>query len=269
MLKIGDFSKLGQVSLKTLRFYDEMGLLKPAHVDESSGYRYYAVSQLPRLNRILALKDLGFALEQIASLLQADLPAEQLRGMLRLKQAQIQQQMRAEQDLLARLEARLRHIEREGTASDYDVVIKSVKPIKVALVRDILPAYPEIVRLRNEVYAYLRSAGLKPAGPWGAIWHENEYKERDVDATGYVPVGGDAPAAERVALATLPAETMASVIHQGRYSDLVHAYAAIPARIESNGYRIVGYNREIYLEGSDAYDDPASVTEIQFPVAKV
>jgi effector-binding domain-containing protein len=269
MLKIGDFSKLSQVSLKTLRFYDEMGLLKPAQVDEVNGYRYYATSQLPRLNRILALKDLGFTLDQIASLLQADLPAEQLRGMLLLKQAQIQRQMQDEQALLARVAARLRQIEDEGKMSDYDVVIKNVKPMKVALVRDVLPIYKEILRLRNEVYAFLSLARLRPAGPWGAIWHENEYKERDVDASGYVPVEGDAPGGDRVTLATLPAATMASVIHHGSYSDLIHAYAAIPARIESNGYRIVGHNREIYLEGSDQYDDPSSVTEIQFPVAKV
>ena len=93
MLKIGDFSKLSQVSIKALRLYDEMGLLKPISVDRSSGYRFYSASQLPRLNRIIALKDLGFSLEQITQLLNEEVSPEQIRGMLRLKQADLQQQI--------------------------------------------------------------------------------------------------------------------------------------------------------------------------------
>jgi DNA-binding transcriptional MerR regulator len=91
MIKIGDFSKLSLVSIKTLRYYDEMGLLKPVHVDQFTGYRYYSADQLSRLHRILALKDLGFSLEQIARVLNEGVSAEQLRGMLRLRQAEAQQ----------------------------------------------------------------------------------------------------------------------------------------------------------------------------------
>jgi DNA-binding transcriptional MerR regulator len=88
MIQIGDFSKLGRISVKTLRFYDEMGLLKPVEVDRLTGYRSYKFDQLPRLNRILALKDLGFSLEEIGQLLADDLSLEQMRGMLNLRQAQ-------------------------------------------------------------------------------------------------------------------------------------------------------------------------------------
>ena len=102
MFKISDFSKLSQVSMRTLRYYDEIGLLKPVHVDEDTGYRYYLVEQLSRLQRILALKDLGFELAQIVQVLDEDLPPEQLRGMLRLKQLEIQQRILAEQERLAR-----------------------------------------------------------------------------------------------------------------------------------------------------------------------
>src|SRR5512136_2701540 len=119
MLKIGDLSKLSRVSVKTLRYYDETGLLKPTQVDRFTGYRYYSFDQLPRLNRILALKDLGFALEQIAQLLSEDLPAAQLRGMLRLRQAELSQHVQDELDQLTRVEARLRQIEQEDTMSTY------------------------------------------------------------------------------------------------------------------------------------------------------
>jgi DNA-binding transcriptional MerR regulator len=86
MIKIGDFSKLAHVSIKTLHHYDDLGLLKPIHVDRYSGYRYYDIGQLSRLNRILALKDLGLSLEQVIELLRADLSTAEMRGMLRLKQ---------------------------------------------------------------------------------------------------------------------------------------------------------------------------------------
>ena len=100
MFKIGEFSKLSHVTVKTLRYYDQIGLLTPAEVDRWTSYRYYSASQLPRLNRILALKDLGLSLDQIARLLDDDLPLDQIRGMLRLKQVELQEQLEEEQTRL-------------------------------------------------------------------------------------------------------------------------------------------------------------------------
>ena len=80
MIRIGDFSKLSRISVKTLRYYDEMGLLKPVEVDPFTGYRLYEYSQLSTLNRILALKDLGFSLEEIGRHLDDGLSTEQMRG---------------------------------------------------------------------------------------------------------------------------------------------------------------------------------------------
>src|SRR5271156_1827471 len=96
MLKIGDFSALSQVSIKTLRYYDQTGLLPPAHIDSANGYRYYSASQLSQLHRILALKDFGFTLEQIAKALAERITGDQMRGMLLLRQAE--QQMRVEEE---------------------------------------------------------------------------------------------------------------------------------------------------------------------------
>ena len=93
MLRIGDFSRLTQVTVKALRHYDSLGLLRPAHIDPDSGYRYYTSSQLPRLNRILAMKEMGFSLEQIGQLLDADLSAEQMRSMLLGKQDEVRDQI--------------------------------------------------------------------------------------------------------------------------------------------------------------------------------
>lgn len=271
MFKIGDFSKLSRVSVKALRFYAEIGLLLPAHVDDSSGYRYYAADQLPRLNRILALKDLGFTLEQIAAALQDGVSAEQLRGMLRMKQAEIAQRMQAEQDLLGRVEARLHQIEQEGKMSNYEVVIKQVDPIKVASVRDTIQSYPEVGRLFNEVCGYLQQHGVRLTGPCAALWHDAGHKESDIDGEGCVPIEGNLEGNDRVKVSTLPAvATMASTIHHGAYSAFDLAYSAILTWIDANGYRIVGPNREVYLQskGDGNQNDESCVTEIQFPVAK-
>lgn len=108
MLKIGDFSSLAQVSIKTLRYYDERGLLSPVHIDPETGYRYYSASQLSRLHRILALKDFGFSLEQIAICLEETLTAEQMRGMLLLRQAEQRVRVEEEHDRLGRLQSRIR-----------------------------------------------------------------------------------------------------------------------------------------------------------------
>lgn len=97
MLTIGEFARLGHASHRMLRHDDELGLLRPVHVDPTTGYRSSAVSQLARLHRLLALRDLGFSLDQIGSLLDDEVPVEQLRGMLRMRQAQIAQTVAEEQ----------------------------------------------------------------------------------------------------------------------------------------------------------------------------
>src|SRR5215210_9235594 len=97
MFKIGEFSRLSRVSVRAVRHYDQLGLLTPSQTDAFTGYRYYSANQLPRLNRIIALRDLGFSLEQIAGMLGEDLSTDQLLGMLKLKRAEVEQQMQLEQ----------------------------------------------------------------------------------------------------------------------------------------------------------------------------
>ena len=122
MLRIGEFAWLSQVTVETLRHYARIGLLKPVRIDCFTNYRYYSLDQLPRLNRILALKDLGLSLEQIGQILHEDLTPEKIRGMLLLKQAEMEDQLKEARDRLARVAARLRQIEMEGKMPDYDVV---------------------------------------------------------------------------------------------------------------------------------------------------
>ncbi|MGE7111946.1 MerR family transcriptional regulator [Lysinibacillus sp. NPDC047702] len=89
MFKISEFSRLSRIPLQTLRYYDQLGILKPTKTDKSTGYRYYSAEQLLEINRIIIFKELGFTLQQIAQLLQEEISAEQIRGMLRLKESEI------------------------------------------------------------------------------------------------------------------------------------------------------------------------------------
>lgn len=280
MFKIGDFSKLSQVSVKTLRYYDELGLLKPAQIDRFTGYRYYTADQLPRLNRLLVLKDLGFSLEQITQLLNENLPPAQIRGMLRLKQAEIQQRVQEEQARLARIEARLNYIEQEDKMSTYDVILKRVEPQLVAAVRAVIPNYGS---LWGELDAYLAQHKVSPNGPCLTIYYDTEYKESDVDLEVCEPVNNTARTEGQVLVRELPGvETMACLLHHGNFDTIGQTYNILITWIGANGYRIVGANREVYLRAlsnpllratySASYftDNPAELlTEIQFPVGKV
>ncbi|GHO58362.1 MerR family transcriptional regulator [Ktedonobacter robiniae] len=157
MLKIGDFSKLSLVTIKTLRHYDEIGLLKPAQVDASTGYRYYSTSQLTRLNRIKALKDMGLDLQQIAQLLKQEMTPEQIQGMLRLKQVELHQQIEEGQARLARVEAWLRAFEQETVMLATDAELKQVAPLQVAQVNFVLADWGRSARpLLVSLFSYKR-----------------------------------------------------------------------------------------------------------------
>lgn len=273
MIRIGDFSKLSRVSIKTLRYYDEMGLFKPAHVESVSGYRFYECCQLPRLYRILALKDLGFPLEEIGQLLSGDLPVGQLQGMLELRKAEIRQQVREEMSRMEKVETWLRQIEQEDKVSKYDVVIKKVEAIKVASIRGVVPTPPDQGRLWGELERILAMHHVHTGQePCLTLYYDEGYQERDWDLEVCEPVFAETKLAGSARIWSLPEiESMACVIHHGPFVTISDAYNAIGKWIEANNYRIVGPCREVYLRTAKNgnQNDPDTVTEIQFPVEKV
>jgi DNA-binding transcriptional MerR regulator len=283
MLSIGDFSQLGQVTVRALHVYDKLGLLKPAHVDESSGYRYYAASQLSRLNRILVLKGMGFSLEQITRLLEDDLPAEQLRGMFMMKQAEIEQQVQESKTQLERVAMRLRQIEQEGQLPDYEVILKSIEPLVIASARQVVPAREEIPYYRRTLFGlvhhWLKQAGVEPPGLEMTIYHSTEYVEQEADIEAAVVLephvleSSPSPVTANgdVTVRELPAvEQMVSVVHLGNLSDREQALFALSSWIGVHDLSIMGPRREIHLSGSELeYQDYRSiVTEMQLPVEK-
>lgn len=271
MIKIGDFARLSQVTVVTLRYYDEVGLLKPTQVDPFTGYRYYSVEQLPRLNRILALKDLGFSLEQIAQVLAEELTPDQLRGMLKLKRIEMEQRLDEDQSRLVRIEARLRQIEMEDRMFDYDVVLKMVPSMLVASCRASIPTNDQVPvyldSAYDKVYDYVHKQGAKETGPCLAIWHTPSDVYINEDAEAIVPIDKQLPGVDDVKVYELPQAHVAAVVHQGNFEDFSQGHRALLKWIEANGYQISGPYREIYIK-HDPRDLSDSITEIQYPVVK-
>ena len=267
MFGIGAFARLGGVSVRTLHHYDELGLLAPAHVDPETGYRWYEAEQLARLNRILALRDLGFALGDVGPVLTESVSADELRGMLRLRRLEARDRIEQEAARLARVESRLRRIEEEDTMPDYDVIVKPMPAqrcaVRTARARAFDESLGEILpRLYGDLTAQLVSHGIAVAGPSVAWYEDSDDDALPIGVIAGLPIdAGDVPA--DVAERTLPAaERAATTVHRGSMDDCVAGYEALLRWAEDTGERIEGYGREIYLECDGPPD--TWVTELQF-----
>jgi DNA-binding transcriptional MerR regulator len=271
IFKIGEFARIGQVSIATLRHYDQYGLLKPNALDPDTGYRYYSLDQLPRLNRILALKELDFPLEQIARLLEENLSLEQLRGMFTLKQAQTQHMIDAEQARLTRIAAQLRQIEHEGKMPAYEVLLKQVDPLLVASIRDRIPIISERGHLYETLSAYLDQHGIQRSQPDILLLHSRHELHDDgmsIDVEIAIPLPTSMPGNEQIQIRTLPGGFMASTVHTGDDLSIGQAFVALYRWMKNNGYQLTGPPRHLHLQRADYLDPNHYVTEVQFPVKK-
>ncbi|MET8261862.1 MerR family transcriptional regulator [Micromonospora sp. NPDC005205] len=273
MFTIGDFARLGRVSVRMLRHYDSIGLLPPASVDPHTGYRFYRADQLRRLNRVIALKELGLTLEQVRSIVDDAVDVAELRGMLRLRRSQLAEQLAADTARLTAVEARLRMIESEGRMTTQDVVLKEIAPVRVAELTAVAPSYqgedisPVIQPLYPELFRRLTAAGITPTGP-SIAWYEpapGDDGEAVVVHAG-VTVGVGAEAASDIAVVDLPAvRTAATIIHHGPMDDVEQSMQVLARWIEDNGYCTDGFAREVYLDYCP--DAPEKgVTELQLVV---
>ena len=270
MFTIGDFARHGQVSVRMLRHYDTTELLRPARVDPASGYRFYEAAQLARLNRIVALKDLGFTLEQVAAILDDQISAEQLRGMLRLRRAELQSAIAADTLRLAQVEARLRIIEMEGAMPADDIQVKQIPAVRVAeltaIAASLEPAAigPVIQPLYQDLGRRLHDAKLAPVGP--AIAYYEDGPDGDgvlVHAT--LPVNADPGSGAGFEIKDLPEVAQAAtILHRGSMDNVPATIQILARWIDANGYRSAGYGRELYLECPE--DQARWVTELQEPI---
>jgi len=275
MFRIGEFSKIAQTSVSQLRYYNEIGLFQPAEVDEFTGYRYYSAAQLPELNRIIALKELGLSLEQIQRMIHDDISADELRGMLALKKSQIEQVLNEEVARLNMVEARLRQIEQEGELREDDVVIKAIPARPYLSLRKTFPNLFDIRPLARELRQRLPlRLGKKNLGNFTVVLHGDSFQIENADIElGYllndqVESPLQLPSGEKIDTSILPsAETAATAVRLGPFENGFEKYASLGLWVEKNDYVIAGPAREEFLVLPTSSPDEA-VVEIQIPVAR-
>jgi len=270
MFGIGQFANIAKVSVRALRHYDEVGLLHPARVDASTGYRYYVASQLPALNRILALKDLGFTLAEITRMVEVGIRSEELVGMLRLRQAEVERAAEVERRRLSRVAARIDLMTGALNMNDLDtaIVVKPLDAVRVAITSESATGFdadfgPIFANLYPRLFAELGRLGVAPAGPTYGLYDER--LDGDIDVIAGVVIPADAVIDSKVIRAReLPAAARAvTLVHRGSMETITESYANLGRWMEVAGESAVGISREVYLECPQ--DDPAAwITELQF-----
>ena len=260
-----------------MHHYDEIDLFKPEVVHAATGYRSYGIDQLSRLNRILVLKDLGFTLSQIRSVLNEGLSSSELHGMLRLKEAELTNHILEEQERLKRVKVRLHQIERENTHDIYDIVVKQVESQAIASARGIFPisddTFQQCAALATAIYQWLRRTDSLFSDRWYSLYHEttseSQHERIDIEMAVEVECSLLTKAAhfpsDHVRVWELPGTpTMACLLLSGSYDKLWDAYISLMTWIEDHSHRSIGPCRCIYLRRPSPHEEP--LTELQIPI---
>jgi DNA-binding transcriptional MerR regulator len=266
------------VTIETLRHYDALGLLKPTKVDPFTGYRYYSARQLMPLNRILALKETGFSLEEIARILQEKPTKEELRGMLKAQLARAEQEAQAAQIRQERILTRLHFLNLENDMPAFEVTLKPVERLTVAAIREVVPTIEQMPQRCSEMFdtieRWIRTNSL-PSGPSMSIYYNEGFARENIDTecSFIIPdskaanaVTAEAPIeVKQLDAVPLVASTIATDGFYKKAGGLLPAYNALAEWIEENGYQIAGPPRELFYGSAERGDLTA---EVQYPIEK-
>jgi DNA-binding transcriptional MerR regulator len=274
-LKVGEFSRLCQVPVKTLRYYDEIGLFTPAEIDRFTSYRYYTLDQLPRIHRIMALKELGLSLDEITQLLEEHLTPDEIHDLFLHKQKEVQKHIDEELERLSLVKFHLRQIERESTLPELEVVIKKIDPFPALTLRDIFPSQQDIDATGHEILQAYMTGAIKPVATPMGIAYAEEFTRQNLDYEFVLPSEQKTPvtlesrgtfAPRRVA----GVETAATYLHLGDYDTLNDALMQLQRWTVENGYQLGSEMRMIYFRGPMHGVAPADyLTELQHPIRKI
>jgi DNA-binding transcriptional MerR regulator/effector-binding domain-containing protein len=276
MFRIGDFSRIARVSCRLLRYYDELGLLKPAAIERDTGYRYYSAAQLPTLNRILVLKELGLSLDEIVKMMQSSTSSTQLRELLQARRSDIERSLETEKDRLRQLDTRIAQIDSGGQLVADDVIVRADPAQWLLSTRQILPSFAAARDVIGEVVRSAKKAiPADTLGPLIAIAHAPEFEPDRLDVEiGYVVRSKTNPSVKQssgieLQLRELPAtERMATCVRIGPPEQAHLITEKIGAFVEANGYRLAGPSRELFLQPPRLDRMAESVVEMQFPIEK-
>jgi len=275
MFRIGEFSRIGSVTIDTLRHYDALGLLKPANVDPSTGYRYYTAKQLQALNQILALKEVGFSLEEIARILRDKPTADELRGMLKAQLVLAESAIETAQLRREKIQARLNYLTLEENMPAYEVTLKPTEVVTVAAIRETVPTIEQVSNRLGEMFntiANWMKANKLPFGAPMTIYHNESYTRENVDTECAFIIPNTEP--DKVVSPVNPIRVRqmeafphmaTTIVTDGKHESFKLAYNSIGQWIGDHGYHIVGAPRELYYGSPETKDYTA---EIQFPVER-
>ncbi|MDJ0754950.1 MAG: MerR family transcriptional regulator [Ardenticatenaceae bacterium] len=280
MFRIGEFSKIAQVSGRLLRYYDQIDLLKPSYIDPWTSYRYYTADQLTRLNRILALKELGFSLDEIKPMVNQEITTGRIRDLYRQHKLKIEQTIAEEMARLQLLQVRLTQLERQDENWIPDVIIKQMPAQPVLTYRNsslsetaFFDLFETISRQAPRIYLKRGQIGHIISVLHSELFIPEEPLDLEigymVDQPSIEPAAYDVMEDITLTVDKLPAvDQMATVVHHGM-EDHPLTYNALGRWLAQNRYRIIGPGREILLENHYPQAPEKCIMEIQFPVARI
>jgi effector-binding domain-containing protein len=265
LIPIGRFSKMTRLSVKALRLYDEIGLLTPAFVDPSSGYRYYGLGQANRAEAVRILRSVDMPLDEIRVILETDDP-ELVHKQLVMHRERLADRLAAQERTLAYLETL---IHRKEGITPYDVEVTEVPPQEVAATK----IHTSLSRIGDDIGAGFGSLmqafgreGVAPAGPPLIVYHDVIDDTTDGDIEICVPIGGTMAEGGEVYERELEGGTMASTVHHGPYDQIGAAYHTLTAWISEHGHDVAGPPREIYLNDPQTVPPEELLTRVEFPI---
>ncbi len=271
MFKIGEFSRLTQISIRMLRYYDQMQLLKPAIIDPRTGYRLYSAEQIPVLNKIIYLRDSGFSVGEISRILQNNSSDHLLRA-LRKKEQEVSEAIQSEKEKLEKI-SRIRHELQSNRNNElhYNITIKAVPSQLVLSLRRIIPTYYAEEQLWRELSAFAQQKNITLNSNCFSIYHDMEYKEHNVDVELCAPLQKQPAINGKLKVYETPAiPFMAYTLAYGDFSNIAPTYCKFAYWLKNNRYQLAGPDRQLIHRGPWNENTPDNyLTEIQIPVAKI
>ena len=272
MFRIGDFSRIARVSARLLRFYDELGLFVPAHADEQTGYRFYAIEQLAELNRILVLKELGFNLDQVRDILRSRVDPAELRNMLVLRRNDVERTLASESRRLQQIETRIAQLENDGALSADDVIVRREPAHEILSIRRTVPSFAAARGLILELRELARPLLPRGAAPsLLGIAHSPQFEQDEIDVE-FGLIVDEIPGSSRTTVPSLTRRTlegverMAVCVRVGLPEDAHLVTAKIGRYLAASGDSLAGPSREMFLKLPSPERMHESVIEMQFAI---
>lgn len=266
MLQIGEFSNVCQVSVKTLRHYDKIGLLAPAEVDRFTGYRYYRTEQIDTMNYIQRLKRYGFSLEEIQQVM-ALVDNREISARLRQQKEKLKRKQQEMAMILNELQTHISVFERTGDIMTYQkgytVEVKKSPAMNVLAKRAVM-GVDEFGKYYGTLFERVPKERVTPTGLNGARYFDEEFNHESSDVEVFVGIKEK----EKADIVMEPQEC-AMTVHRGGYSALSEAYGAVVSWIIENGYEYAGAPFDLYIKTQfDSLSPEDWETEVYFPIRK-